>query len=423
MEIVPPPYGSRLFSPYSLRDRIYQEQNNLVARVQGMKAEEILPVTSEAVAQRLAQEVVIDVPTLLIDRITVTVGEEHYSFRDERRNVYERMSVLMQRYEYHIPFEGDRSIFSLRPTQLVYVEPILAHLDSQELRIVVIQEHPNATQVKTEFDARLRAVQDALKLARTEVASLISGVEQALVAAATKRRELLTKAGQVAADLGYPLRKREDAARFAPPIRRKRIDTTPAKTIPGVPAVEPHLPEQAFREILQMLESMSLLIERNPTTFAHIPEEVLRDHFLLQLNAQFEGQATGETFNGQGKTDILLRHQNRNLFIAECKYWKGPKSFVEAIDQLFEYLTWRDTKAAVLVFNRNRGFTRVITETRTALKDHPQFRSEIVTGRETIIRARMAKPKDEERILDLAVLFFDVPDASQAAEVEEDSRQ
>jgi hypothetical protein len=65
------------------------------------------------------------------------------------------------------------------------------------------------------------------------------------------------------------------------------------------------------------------------------------------LNGVFEGQATGETFNFQGKTDILIRAQGKNIFIAECKFWKGEKVFLETIDQLLSYLSWRDSKAAI----------------------------------------------------------------------------
>src|SRR6202041_3474783 len=115
---------------------------------------------------------------------------------------------------------------------------------------------------------------------------------------------------------------------------------------------EPYLEESAYGEILNVLASMSLLIERNPSTFQHTQEEMLRDHFLLQLNGQFEGKATSETFNGAGKTDILLRVNDRNIFIAECKFWNGQKSLTDAIDQLFSYLTWRDSKAALIVFSR-----------------------------------------------------------------------
>jgi hypothetical protein len=34
----------------------------------------------------------------------------------------------------------------------------------------------------------------------------------------------------------------------------------------------------------------------------------------IQLNGQCEGQATGETFNYEGKTEVLIRHEGRNLF-------------------------------------------------------------------------------------------------------------
>ncbi|UBF28144.1 hypothetical protein K9N68_09790 [Kovacikia minuta CCNUW1] len=68
---------------------------------------------------------------------------------------------------------------------------------------------------------------------------------------------------------------------------------------------------------------MSIVMERDPETFKTIQEESLRTHFLVQLNADYKGQATGETFNSKGKTDILLHVRGENIFIAECKFWKG----------------------------------------------------------------------------------------------------
>lgn len=74
------------------------------------------------------------------------------------------------------------------------------------------------------------------------------------------------------------------------------------------------------------MQDMTLVMERSPDAFKTMNEEALRQHFLVQLNAQFEGKATGQTFNMAGKTDILLREGERNVFIAECKFWKGPKA-------------------------------------------------------------------------------------------------
>jgi hypothetical protein len=173
--------------------------------------------------------------------------------------------------------------------------------------------------------------------------------------------------------------------------------------------MEPHLEEAGYNDILDVLASMSLLIERNPTTFEHMQEPVLRDHFLLQLNGQFEGKATGETFNGAGKTDILLREQDKNLFIAECKFWDGQQSLIEAIDQLFTYLTWRDSKAAILVFSHRKDFSRTIEQARRTLEQHPQFRQMSAATRDTSFRAWMARPDDEQRRIELTVMLFNIP--------------
>jgi hypothetical protein len=102
----------------------------------------------------------------------------------------------------------------------------------------------------------------------------------------------------------------------------------------------------------------------SPHAFFDVGEEVLRFHFLVQPNGVFEGQATGETFNFQGKTDILIRADGKSIFIAECKFWKGENSFIETIDQLLSYLSWRDTKATVVVFNRNADFSGVFAKIR-----------------------------------------------------------
>jgi hypothetical protein len=101
------------------------------------------------------------------------------------------------------------------------------------------------------------------------------------------------------------------------------------------------------------MQNMVQVMELSPHVFYNMGEEDLRTHFLVQLNGAFKGQATGETFNFQGKTDILIRVEGKNVFIAECKFWKGEEALFATLDQLLSYLSWRDTKAALLVFNRN----------------------------------------------------------------------
>lgn len=126
--------------------------------------------------------------------------------------------------------------------------------------------------------------------------------------------------------------------------------------------------------ILSILHNMAFVMERNPKVFHSAGENLIRDHFLVQLNGQYDGGATGETFNANGRTDIVVKDGSMHLFIAECKIWHGEKEFLEAIDQLFEYLTWRDCKAAIIVFSRNRDTTAVIETIKTAIAKHPQHK-------------------------------------------------
>ena len=87
-------------------------------------------------------------------------------------------------------------------------------------------------------------------------------------------------------------------------------------------------------------------MERSPKAFRDMDEESLRWQFLVPLNSHYEGMATGETFNYTGKTDILIRYEGKNVFIAECKIWRGAEAFVETIDQLLGY-TSRNLSASL----------------------------------------------------------------------------
>jgi hypothetical protein len=168
-----------------------------------------------------------------------------------------------------------------------------------------------------------------------------------------------------------------------------------------------------YEHILSIISNMAEVIERSPRAFQEMGEEDLRWQFLVQLNAQYEGQATGETFNHRGKTDMLVRWEGKNVFIAECKFWKGPKSLSLALDQLLGYASWRDTKTALLLFNKQRIFSSVVEKIPEVVRDHPVFKSGLpYEGSETGFRFVLGRPDDPDRELVLTVLAFDVPESA-----------
>ena len=90
---------------------------------------------------------------------------------------------------------------------------------------------------------------------------------------------------------------------------------------------------------------------RSPETFEGMDEEDIRIVLLIGLNAVYEGQATGETFNGIGRSDILIRVADKNIFIAECLVWDGEVKFRKKLeDQLLKYAVAR----------HQSGFDRVL---------------------------------------------------------------
>ena len=172
---------------------------------------------------------------------------------------------------------------------------------------------------------------------------------------------------------------------------------------------EPELEMQEYESILEIITNMVSVIERSPQSFKNMKEEDLRQHFLVQLNGQYAGQATAETFNVGGKTDILLRVNDKNIFIAECKFWRGAKSFVETIDQLLGYVQWKDSKTAILLFNRNKNLSDVLKQIPELVKKHPNFKREIQYSSETGFRFVMHHKDDRNREIHLTVLAFEVP--------------
>ncbi len=164
-----------------------------------------------------------------------------------------------------------------------------------------------------------------------------------------------------------------------------------------------------YEHILSVLSNMVAVMERSPRAFKDMGEEDLRTHFLVHLNGHYEGQATGETFNYEGKTDILIRADGRNIFIAECKFWTGPAGLTKALDQMLGYTAWRDTKAALLVFNRGRNMSTVVERVAKTVRDHPNCKRGQSRNSETEFRYVFGHRDDAIRELTVTILVFDIP--------------
>ena len=130
----------------------------------------------------------------------------------------------------------------------------------------------------------------------------------------------------------------------------------------------------------------------------------------MQLTPQFElTSTTGETFNKAGKTDILIRYDNKNLFVAECKFWKGEKVHHKTIDQLLSYLTWRDSKAAIVYFVPTKEMAAPLAAIEASTPNHPCFLSANGKREESWFHYDFHLPGDRARVIHVAILCFHLP--------------
>jgi hypothetical protein len=104
-----------------------------------------------------------------------------------------------------------------------------------------------------------------------------------------------------------------------------------------------------------------------------------------------------------------LRYEGSNVFIAECKFWKGAKSYLKTIDQLLGYLTWRDSKAAIIIFVQSVDFSNIISQIETLSQQHPNYLGFVSRSDETRFNFRFHIIDDPNRELRLAVLLFHTP--------------
>jgi|GEM_PF-1832904 len=136
----------------------------------------------------------------------------------------------------------------------------------------------------------------------------------------------------------------------------------------------PALSDERYFEIIDYIIQLGKEFENYTDLNENFNEERYRTYFLPFLNSVSPNySAKGEVFHRKGKTDILVWDRSgTNLFIAECKIWKGEAYLLDGLTQLLtRYVNWRDEKTALIVFNRDiKDFTGVIRTATTALSNH-----------------------------------------------------
>ena len=389
-------------------------QRDVLSEINGIDGNRLLNTSVEDLCNYFKQKYRLDVPVLHEDRSAVDQHEKEIDVsQDIGRDIRDRsrpFHIAGTCIEVTVPFTGDQLAFQIRPTgfMLSGEPPGCVQRDSLILSIEGVGMKPE--QVKSQIQRTLGKIRNYLEWLQDDADNFNKQISQIVRGRIEARREKLLADQNLVSALGLPLKEHPGAPKtfLAPEVRRRIIPTMPhASNAPYQP--EPILSVDDYEHILSVTSNMVLVMERSPSDFTSMNEDTLRSHFLIQLNGHYEGQATGETFNYEGKTDILVRVDGKNIFIAECKYWRGQKKFSDTIDQLLGYTSWRDTKTAILIFNRNKNFSKVLETIPATVKAHSNFKKEMKSETEGRFQYIFGHRDDANREMILTVLAFDVP--------------
>jgi hypothetical protein len=289
-----------------------------------------------------------------------------------------------------------------------------AKIDTRQrcVLIEIINFYNDPAKIKSQYSQEVGYLTSNYQNIRNNCSNFNNGLQSFIKGSIENRKQQILKKNSLLSSLGVPIRKKEGVAEtfsVPNPKLKEKIIVKPIVHEKNFKP-EPALDDNNFQKILKIINDVGKNFERLPSTYKGKSEEDIRDHILLILDPNFElGSAGGETFNKSGKTDILLRYDSSVVFVGECKYWKGEKVFLKTIDQLLGYLTWRNSKVAVINFVQNNEFSDVLDKVKTSIKTHPNYLKELKANDETWFNYKFHLNGDRNREIDLAVISFHLP--------------
>ena len=320
-----------------------------------------------------------EVQPIVLDEEAIT--QKLSETKIKQRNPFAGFYYEPQYYEvdgvkitYSVPFDGDAELLELRPSTYILTtfscEKIIKPngdeygaitLSLEFIRKELEQQKDSMTQyVANHFEGMFSNYRKMINCINTEVqtfnASLLAMIEKNL----SRRKERSSSLTMISQKLEIPLM-RSSSAPNVQPIALKRVKKEkPSKPAKNAFNPEYFIPDAEYTNINNIIYTCGTAIEATAKSYVMNGEEEYRDIFLATLNTHYK-DATGETFRKIGKTDIRIIFENKAAFIAECKIWRGEKVFIDAVQQLMSYSTWKDTKVPLMIFNKeNKNFKAIL---------------------------------------------------------------
>ncbi len=403
-----------LFQKYELSGTLDDHFAKSILQVDSIPEAQFRGASDEEIVAHIVSEAEIQPIELHEDSMVMDQQETKIDFTGglsyEQR---ERQLVPGLKVTVSIPFTGDPMLWKLRPSsyQVIGLRGHIIPADQNGIgHLDIVMQQPSSAEpesYKADLARTLQGVRSYLETQREQIDAANEAFPPRVQEAISRRRLRLKNHTAVADFLGIPLKKRPGTPDVSHiPVKRKLVKPLPAT--PSSPP-EPGISTGDYEHILGVIRHEGRSFETTPSTFAVHDEEGLRDIIIAHLNGHYEGDATGETFRRVGKTDIRIEQDNRAAFVGECKVWRGPAELAEAIDQLLRYLTWRDCKTALVLFNKTvAGFSAIQAKVPEALAAHEKYVAKLDAKHPYEWRVRFRSTDDDGREITMHVFLFNL---------------
>lgn len=403
---------NKIFTKDRIEAKLQIVLSDALSKIQNLDPEVLLGIGERKYTNFLLENYKLQLPELDFGK----VSRSEKSIKDPNRSVirgsnFQSLKFILQ-LTYHVPLEGAMSYLDNSP--LILYKPSLgayqienASYNGKEIVIKrLIPEDIDFNTLKEEKDELQKLLYSNYGRLLYDVNQFNNDLKNSIENKFTEILNRHLRSKQILEKLGVPLRREEETKLHVRPKLRKKID------IPKLPksvleSIDPFITKHVYEDIIGLIHDACRNIERMPSMFRGRSENDLRDFILFVLDPNFIlGSATGETFNAEGKTDILLRYSSSNVFVAECKYWHGTSSYLKAIDQLLSYLTWRDSKTALIIFVRNKSISQVLDKVKLETKCHSNYVSFEAELGEGLLRFKFHLNGDDNKEVWVTVMIY-----------------
>jgi hypothetical protein len=348
--------------------------------------------------------------------LTIYREKATVEFYAKRLRPVEQYGRQFEREEFEfkilIPYTGSSFLFQVQPStfmmRTIQVEVPTSDAGNITARVVLHEQNPEL--FEREKSSIISLVETNIQNINKDIQEFNARIIPHFLSVLNSETERIKRERSFFEAINVKIDKGTEQIFQAPVISKKKIpepiiDEKSEKKYINTPA----FPDNLYNDVLSVIYKFFKNVEKKPSIYQNKDEEGLRDYLLPLIETRYDSTtATGETFNKGGKTDILLKYQDgTNLFVAECKFWKGEVQLHDTINQLFDrYLTWRDSKVAVIFFVKNKDFSSVLATIKSSTKKHPYFFRENGNRGESSFSYLFHFPNDSQKIVFTEIMAF-----------------